>query len=166
MLRWEYINESHIQQLTEFVCDDEPSVKKYLIDEALNNHTMNLAKTKIFYNKDGNIVGFFSLYNDMMQIGRKKRRKHKLTELPSYKYYPAIKLHYMGVDSRYRNKRYGEWILLSVIHQVKEISKVSGCLFLTVESLKNAVPFYEKYEFQKLSNNGNYINMFFNVGDL
>ncbi|WP_262677073.1 GNAT family N-acetyltransferase [Paenibacillus sp. J5C2022] len=149
-----------------FECNDEPTVKKYLVEEALFNHNINLAKTKLFFDSNGNIIGFSSMYNDMMQIGRKKRRKHKLTELPSFKYYPAIKLHYMGVDSRHRNNGYGEEILISVLSSAKELSETTGCLFLTVESLKSAVDFYLKYEFQRLSNNGQYMNMFFNLNEL
>ena len=87
-----------------FECTDEPSIKYYLIEEALDFHVMNLARTKLFFDRENNLVGFLTLYNDMMQIGRKKRRKHGMSQLPSYKWYPAIKLHYMGVDSRFRNR--------------------------------------------------------------
>ncbi|RIX59279.1 GNAT family N-acetyltransferase [Paenibacillus nanensis] len=166
MLLWEYIDAKHLPAIENFECTDEPSIKTYLIEEALKFHEMNLAKTKLFFDRENNLVGFLTLYNDMMQIGRKKRKKHGLSELPSYKWYPAIKLHYMGVDSRFRNKGYGRYILLSALTTAKELSEATGCLFLTVESLMSAVSFYERHEFDRLSINGKYLNMFFKVNEL
>ncbi|WP_397361881.1 GNAT family N-acetyltransferase [Paenibacillus sp.] len=165
MLTSRYIQEGDQSLLEQFQCDDEVTVRKFLTEEALNLHLLNLASTRLYFNEEGNLVGYFTLYNDMMQIGKSKRIKHKVY-VPSYKFYPAVKLHYLGVDSRYRKNGFGEYLLLSVLEIVTEIARLSGCIFLSVESLPNAVGFYNKYEFQYLSNNKPFINMFFKVNEL
>ncbi|GAA4881730.1 hypothetical protein GCM10023310_72230 [Paenibacillus vulneris] len=163
----EDINEEHIELINKFQCDDEDTVKEFLVNEALELHKLNLAVTKLFFNdKDKkNLIGYFTLHNDMMQIGKAKRKKHGY-QLPSYKYYPSIKLHYLGVDSRFREQRYGETLLFTVLDTAINISKTTGCLFLTIESLPKAVSFYEKYEFKRLNINRPFVNMFFKLDEL
>lgn len=166
MLQWEYIDEKHRSLIENFRCEDEPTVSKFLRDEALDCHIMNTAKTRLYFDSEGNLVGYFTLYNDMMMIGRNKRRRHGLSNLPSYQYFPAIKLHYLGVDSNYRNSGYGRSLLVSIFKLSKEISCISGCLFLTVESLRSSTGFYYKHEFHKLGINGDFINMFFKISEI
>ncbi|MNJ53295.1 Acetyltransferase (GNAT) family protein [compost metagenome] len=166
MLKSRYIDEGDIALISQFRCDDEPTVRDFLVEQAYELQKQNLASTRLYFDTSGDLVGYFTLYNDMMQIGKRKRRKHGLASLPEYKYYPAIKLHYFGVDSRYRGKRYGEYLLLKVFSKVREISECSGCVFLSVESLPRVVSFYEKYEFQVLSKNSPFTNMFFKVNEL
>lgn len=166
MLEYRYIDEGDFDLISQFQCDDEPTVREFLVDQAYKLQKQNLASTRLYFNATGDLVGYFTLYNDMMQIGKQKRRKHGLASLPYYKYYPAIKLHYFGVDSRYREQRYGEYLLSAVFNNVKEISERSGCVFLSVESLPSSVTFYEKYEFQILSKNSPFTNMFFKVNEL
>jgi GNAT superfamily N-acetyltransferase len=166
MIRSEDISENHSDLLKNFQCNDEPIVKNYLIEDALENHNTDLVRTRLYFNEEDSLIGFTSMYNDMMEIGKDKRRKHRLLHLPSLKYYPAIKLHYIAVDERFRGRRYGEELLISVLSQAKNISKVSGCIFLNLESLPKAVTFYETYEFQRLSHNGEYMNMFFKLSEL
>lgn len=166
MLQWEYISDKHQELISNFECEDEPSVKDFLVNDALKYHNLNVAKTKLYFDNEDNFVGYFTLYNDMMTIGRKKRRKHGLSELPPYKYYPSIKLHYLGVDSRFRDRRYGEFLLISVFNLAKKMAAESGCIFITVESLKSSVGFYSKYQFHRLSISGIYQNMFFKIAEL
>ncbi|MDI4643600.1 GNAT family N-acetyltransferase [Cohnella hashimotonis] len=166
MLEWDFIDQKYMTKIEDFQCSDEPSVRAFLQEEALSFHNLGIAKTKLFFDDEDNLVGYFTLYNDMMTIGRKKRRRHNLNELPSYKYYPAIKLHYMGVDQRFRNRGFGAYLLSSAMVAAKEVSEQSGCLFLTVESLKSAIGFYYKYEFNKLNVNGSYLNMFLKLNEL
>lgn len=165
MLTSRYIQEGDQDLLEKFQCDDEITVRDFLIEQALKLHLLNLASTRLFFDENENLIGYFTLYNDMMQIGKAKRIKHKLY-VPSFKYYPAVKLHYLGVDSRYRKNGFGEHLILSIFEVVTEIAKNSGCIFLSVESLPSAVGFYKKYEFQYLSNNKPFINMFFKVNEL
>lgn len=165
MLECRYIQEGDKELLEGFQCEDESTVRDFLVEEALKLHQLNLASTRLYFDNGGNLIGYFTLYNDMMQIGKAKRRKHKLL-LPSYKYYPAIKLHYLGVDSRYRKSGYGEYLLFEVLETVTRIAEDSGCIFLSIESLPSAVGFYQKYEFQHLSDNKPFINMFFKIGEI
>lgn len=51
---------------------------------------------------------------------------------------PAIRLHYLGVDSRFRKNYYGAFILTSALYQCARISEMSGCTLITVESTKKS----------------------------
>ncbi|WP_044479101.1 GNAT family N-acetyltransferase [Paenibacillus antibioticophila] len=165
-LNYRYLTEQDSAILEQFQCDDEPTVRRFLVEQAWELQKLNLADTRLYFNESDELIGYFTLYNDMMQIGKHKRRKHGLASLPSYKYYPSVKLHYLGVDSRYRKQRYGEYLLLAALNTVKEISEQSGCVFLSVESLPSCVSFYERYEFHRLSYNAPYTDMFFKIGEL
>lgn len=166
MLQWRYISDEYKAQIDQFQCNDEVSVQSFLIEEALHYHELNLARTRLYFDKNQNLAGYFTVYNDMMTIGREKRRKHGLQQLPSYKFYPALKLHYLGIDQRYRKKKYGEYLLLEVLCLSQEVSEKTGCLFLSLESLPSAIGFYKKYEFEHLNRRDIYYNMFFKIAEL
>ncbi|MFB5763918.1 hypothetical protein [Paenibacillus medicaginis] len=118
MLEYRKLREDDTALLEQFECDDEISVRSFLVEQAIKFQKLNLTNTRLYFNEQGDFVGYFSLYNDMMQIGKSKRRKHKLSSLPSYKYYPAVKLHYLGVDLRHRKKGYGEYLLLAALNLI------------------------------------------------
>lgn len=110
---------------------------------------MKSAITRLYFDDHQNLVGYFTLYNDLVQIRREQAIHHQWT-LPEVKYLPAVKIHYLGVDSRFRGKRYGEYLLLEAIKSAYEISEVSGCNFVTVEAFDNTIEFYKKYDFKFL----------------
>jgi GNAT superfamily N-acetyltransferase len=165
MLSHRYISEDDKEAIENFQCDSEPTVKEFLVEQAYKMQQLKMTSTKLFFDGDNKLIGYFTLYNDMMKIGKEKRVKHGLSDLPSVKYYPAVKLHYLGVDSRYQKIGYGKELLFSALDTVSRISEESGCIFMSVESLKSSVDFYYKYEFQHLSDNKPFTNMFFKIGE-
>ncbi|PYY28381.1 GNAT family N-acetyltransferase [Paenibacillus illinoisensis] len=161
-----FLDESDYDLIKEFVCEDEPTVGDFLREQALKFQHLNLASTRLFFDDDNNFVGYYTLYNDMMEIGKEKRIKHGMDHLPSFKFYPAIKLHYLGVDSKHRKNGYGRYMLLHSLDTAEKISELSGCLFLSLESLPSSKEFYIRHEFKVLSYNAPYTNMFFKLGEL
>lgn len=151
MLNCEFISDEHKGAVEGFDCSDEISVGTFLKEEAFRLHQINSAITRLFFDDNRNLIGYFTLFNDMVVLGNEKRKKHALGHLPKVKFLPAIKLHYLGVDSRFRGYRYGEYLLFEALLIAKRISTMSGCNFVTLDSLNSCYGFYIKYEFQRLA---------------
>ncbi|MFC4767994.1 N-acetyltransferase [Effusibacillus consociatus] len=159
MLTFQYLNEDHKELIDVFRCEDEVGVELFLKEYAINLQHLGPAITRLYFDDHQNLVGYFTLYNDHVQIREEQVVKNEWA-LPEFKYFPAVKLHYLGVDSRYRGKRNGEYLLIEAIKVIYEISIISGCNFVTVESLNSTVEFYKKYDFIYLGRKDkNLVNM-------
>ncbi|MCJ7840121.1 hypothetical protein MUB24_04180 [Lederbergia sp. NSJ-179] len=58
--------------------------------------------------------------------------------------FPSIRLHYMGVNRKNRNKGYGKMLLLFALDTCLEISENVGCVFVTLEALEGTVGFKQE----------------------
>ena len=167
MLGCEFISDEHRTAIEGFQCSDEVSVANFLKEQAFGLHHVNSAITRLYFDSNRNLVGYFTLYNDMVSINNDLRKKHDLLHMPRIKYLLAVKLHYLGVDDRYRKQGMGKYLLLEALDVVFQISKNSGCNFMTIESLQSSYEFYLKHGFKHHERNNNgYINMFFNLDEL
>jgi ribosomal protein S18 acetylase RimI-like enzyme len=167
MLNCEFISDEHKENIQAFNCSDEISVAVFLKEHALGLHLINSAITRLFFDDNRNLIGYFTLYNEMVFMSEEKRRKHDLDHMPKDKHLPAVKMHYLGVDERYRKRGFGEYLLFEALYVIKQISNMSGCNFVTLESLNSSYGFYEKYEFQKLRQiDRDYTAMFYNLETL
>ncbi|MBO8172442.1 MAG: GNAT family N-acetyltransferase [Bacillaceae bacterium] len=154
MFTFEYIDERHREKIESFDCDDEPLVQNFLREDALRFHQYNTAITRLYFNENQELIGFFTLYNDQIEIVKSKRQQ-QAWELPTdIKFYPSIKLHFLGVDKRFRKLGYGEYLLFEVIEISKKIAKDSGCNFISLEALNSSIRFYEKYGFVRVKRMG------------
>lgn len=147
MLTFEYIKPEHKSLIETFECPDEPSVELFLKEKASELHQLRSAITRLYFDKHQNLVGYFTLYNDHIHVHKNQKIKHRWNLSQDIDQFPGVKIHYLGVDHRYRDNRYGEFLLLEALLVVHEIAKNSGCNFVTVEALQNAIPFYTKYGF-------------------
>lgn len=66
------------------------------------------------------------------------------------KSYPAVKIGRLAVSKDYEGQSFGR-ISLNYIKQTLLENRVSGCRFVTVDALKEAVGFYQKNGFQILA---------------
>lgn len=166
MLQFQYINDTHKDIISNFQCADEPSVAEFLREQALSLHQSNCAITRLYFDENQNLIGFFTLYNDHIEISKAKKKKHNW-ELPQdIRFFPTIKLHYIGVDSRYRGQGYGQELMDEVFDVCQEIATLSGCVFLTLESLNSAIGFYEKNGFELYSRDVYFQNMILKLDEL
>ncbi|MEK4451303.1 GNAT family N-acetyltransferase [Paenibacillus sp. FSL L8-0506] len=157
---FEYLSESHIDLIKDFVCEDEPSIKNFLIEDALGLQKSKSAITRLYFNSQDELIGFFTLYNDLVEILKPKLIKEKWDDFPKgISEFPSIRLHYLGVDSRYRNKDYGKYLFAEIVEIASDISITSGCNFITVEALESALWFYQKYSFVHLGYSGKHRKM-------
>jgi GNAT superfamily N-acetyltransferase len=169
MVREEFISEIHREKIDNFNCSDEPSVEAFLKENAMKLHYCNAANTRLFYDEDNNLVGFFTLFTDQVLIPKGKREKHKWDVFSAVgkPMYPAIRLHYMGVGRRYRNNGFGKILLYFILDICKEVSENVGCSFVSVEALNDSVSFYDKYGFFTLNRpNKKFVNMIFKIDEL
>lgn len=161
-LTFEYISDEQKEQIQEFDCCDEISVENFLKNEALELHKLKTAITRLYYDNEDNLVGYFTLHNDLVELYKNQKVRYKNEyswSLPKYNYLPAVKLHYFGIDTRHRGRGYGEFLLGEIIQTVQNISRDTGCNFITVEALPNSVRFYEKYGFIRRKIDTEFINM-------
>ena len=69
----------------------------------------------------------------------------------NYKSYPALKIARLAVDARHRDNDYGAILVELAVGTAKEIiCPAAGCRFVTVDSKRGAVGFYQKQGFTLL----------------
>ena len=81
------------------------------------------------------------LYNDSKEK-LFSHRKHRSD-------YPAVKVGRLAVDVRYQGNQIGSDIL-NFVKQMFCHNNRTGCVFITVDALRDALPFYFKNGFQRL----------------
>jgi len=147
MLTFEYIQPHHTTVIQDFQCPDEPSVELFLKEKALVLHQLRSAITRLYFDENQNLVGYFTLYNDHIHVFASQKAKHGWNLAPDLGQFPGVKIHYFGVDIRHRGKHYGAYLLAESLLTIHEVAKNSGCNFVTVEALESALPFYDKFGF-------------------
>lgn len=147
-----------VKKLTEdyeiscFDCGNN-DLNEFLILEAKNYARKRLSVTYIV-EIDACVAAFFSLSNDKISIPDSDKstwRKIKAT-FPHSKHrgdYPAVKIGRLGVSMAMKNRRLGSWILSFIKYMSWENNR-TGCVFVTVDALRDAVPFYQKNGFRFL----------------
>lgn len=169
MITYEYISEDHDDLVQSFLCDDEISVEIFLKEEALQLHRLQTAITRLYFDNENNLVGYFTLHNDLVHLLKSQIERYRREfewDLPRYKYLPAVKLHYLGVDRRHREKGIGEYLLREAIQTIHQTTSDIGCNFITIQALNSARGFYEKYGFISRENDRYYVNMIFKLSEL
>jgi len=161
------LSPGYFEQIENFKCSSEKDVELFLKEDALRLQQNNMATTRLFFNESNKLVGYFTLFNDIVPKISKEKRDKEQWSLPNSKFYPALRLHYIGVDERFQKKRYGEFLLMRVFDIGRAISEVSGCTFISVEALISAVGFYEHYDFRTIGKHDKrYLNMVFKLEEL
>ena len=100
------------------------------------------------------IVAYFSVSNDKISVpDSDKATWRKIKALfPHSKHrsdYPAVKIGRLAVNSKYHNNGIGS----DILNFVKEFfisGNRTGCSFVTVDALREAIPFYLKNDFKYL----------------
>lgn len=164
-----FISEDYLEYINDFRCSDEPSVEEFLKEYALKFHENNLAKTRLYFNEEKQLIGYFTLFTDQVTVVKSKRNQNQwnLTSVHGKQMYPAIRLHYLGVDEKYRKKGYGKALLYFSLDICKQISEEIGCVFLSIEALDSSIAFYEKFEFKVLTRQNEFLtNMIFKLDEI
>lgn len=103
----EWLTIEHINNLNGFRCKDadgDNHVQTFLQEESLELMERNLVRTRLFLDQDRNLIGFYSLFNNVIKINKSKRKELDVFLPNEVREIPAIRLHYFGVDNKYMNQ--------------------------------------------------------------
>lgn len=135
-----------------FDCGNE-DLNDFLLHDA-KLYAAKLLSVTYIIETDNEIVAFFSVSNDKISIpDSDKATWRKIKSLfPHSKHrsdYPAVKIGRLGISLKYQNQHIGTDILDFVKVMFIQNNR-TGCAFVTVDALKEAIPFYEKNGFKYL----------------
>ncbi|MBR4734735.1 MAG: GNAT family N-acetyltransferase [Bacteroidales bacterium] len=143
-----------VDHLNDFLLEEDDNIPN------ARHHALELlAETYLFEdNTAGKTVAYFSLLNDKVDrdLSDKTVWNRLSREIPNAKRrrsYPAVKIGRLAVSKDYQGRSFGR-ISLNYIKQTLLDNRVSGCRFVTVDALMEAVGFYEKNGFQILATPG------------
>ena len=127
-----------------FDCGEE-DLNDFLLHDA-KDYLHRLVSVTYVIETDERTVAFFSVSNDRVAISdTDKATWRKIKKLfPHAKHrsdYPAVKIGRLGVDKEFRGQHIGSDIL-SYVKRLFVTNNRTGCAFVTVDALKNAIPFY------------------------
>lgn len=130
------------QDLNDFLLSDSKSYLKKLLSVTYILET------------DNDIVAYFSVSNDKISVPDSDKATWRRIKalFPHSKHridYPAVKIGRLAVNSKYRNNGIGS----DILNFVKDLfisGNRTGCSFVTVDALREAIPFYLKNGFRYL----------------
>ncbi|MBQ3831825.1 MAG: GNAT family N-acetyltransferase [Bacteroidales bacterium] len=119
--------------------------------KAYANHL--LAVTYLLEN-DTELFAFFSVSNDRISINESDKATWRRIkqEFPHSKHrsdYPAVKIGRLGVNVTHQNEHLGR-LIINFVKDTFITNNRTGCAFITVDALKEAIPFYQKNGFKLL----------------
>lgn len=115
----------------------------FLKEDALKAHDNMTSITYVCYWKRV-IVGFAALAAATIEV---KQIDGPRIEGYTPITYPCIKLARLAVDQNFTRRGIGSFLLFWVMGKFEKISKEIGCRYLTVDSKRESMGFYQKYDF-------------------
>jgi len=134
----------------------------FLHNDAIRSQEDLISRTYLcFWNNQ--LAGFFTLVTDTIEV--KLVEKEDGIDDYGYQKYPAIKVARMAVVEELSGSGIGRYLLLAAVGKVHHLSQEVGCRYITVDSKKEAVGFYEKNGFKiiKKYENRNFPPMYLNM---
>ena len=165
MAHFEILDEKHREIINDFKCSDEIEVEIFLKKDAYELQDHKCATTRLYFNDLGQFIGYFTLFNETVQIGKAKFEKYKWQRPSGLRYFPAVKIYYLGVDERFRGIGYGKDLLFEIFDLAVDLNELSGCAFITLEAKEKSIGFYTYHDFE-LHSREQYQNMIFNIKKL
>jgi len=141
--KFEKLSEKH--DLSRFDCGNN-DLNDFIKNDALNQQEDNLSATKVVI-CDGEIIGFFSLLSDSIELKKirdEKTKKSIKIHLPRVKKAPAIKIGRFAIDKKYSNKGIGSNIMEHILLNILELTADVGMRFVLIEAYAKAYNFYVK----------------------
>ena len=124
----------------------ESELDEFLKDDNRENQRNLISVTRLVYWK-GNLVGFFTLVNDSIEV----RSVEACDREESYQYrkYPALKIARLATHIDYERYGIGRSMLRKIFTIAITLSHYVGCRIITVDSKHSAVLFYKKFAFKQ-----------------
>lgn len=143
------------QQIKSFECSDG-DLNDFLFNDALDYQNQLMGVTYLVADKPNDTVAaYFTLSNDKISRDEDERSiwnriSRPLPNEKRRKYYPAVKVGRLAVNSGYERQGLGQDILTS-LKMVFTSGNRTGCRFITVDAYRDALAFYEKCGFSYLT---------------
>ena len=122
-----------------------PELNDFLKEDALENQKELISKTYLCYHPH-RLVGYITFATDVLKAKEMRVKEH--LEGILYAEYPAIKIGRLAVDKKYERKGVGRFLLLIAVGKALKISGEVGCRFITVDSKRESIEFYQKHGFE------------------
>lgn len=135
-----------VKDLNEFLFNDAKSYMK------------SLYYTTFLYENKEKTISYYSLANDRLELdlntnrelGSKIKKESKYTNKQYYNPpFPAVKIGRLAVDKDFQKKGLGSFILKMLVISFIKNNK-TGCQFITVDALKDALKFYKDNGFVEI----------------
>jgi hypothetical protein len=89
VLDFEYIQPKHMDQVSKFNCSDEMNLETFLKEQALKFHQLRSAVTRLYFDENQNLVGYFTLHNDLIHVFNCQKIKHGWNLPDTHDFFPA-----------------------------------------------------------------------------
>jgi len=141
-LHVEYLREGHV--VLNFSCSND-DLNEFLKDDAKKSQENLISRTYLCLWQDC-IMGYLSLVTDTIEV--KLIEKDDGVDGYPYPRYPAIKIARLAVDKEFEGCGIGRFLLFWATGKVYQLSKEVGCRYITLDSKREALGFYEKFGFK------------------
>jgi len=144
-----------------FDCGDD-DLNEFLLEKS-KAYQQELLATTFMFEDETKTYAYYSIFNDSFRIEdiaflSKNAIKNFLRRLLPHpkrhlKHYPAIKIGRLAIAKHAQQLGLGRKIIDTIIDYTIEQNEQCACKFILVDAYKNAVGFYEKMQFEYLSDN-------------
>jgi GNAT superfamily N-acetyltransferase len=129
----------------------EPELKRFLLEDALNDQNLKISKTFLLF-KDDFLIGYITLMCDSLRLGGDLKQDFKTKNI-QYKSLPALKIGRLAIDDRYQKQGFGKVLVkLALISAKRIFSKYCGCRFIILDAKRNKEPEKDSLHFYKALN--------------
>ena len=148
LLRADQITGEKLQQHAKYVSLEQGEKPLFMVDVKM----VMLGRVTGLLVTDRNV--YYRVSNDRISINESDKatwRKIK-KEFPHSKHrsdYPAVKIGRLGVNVTHQNEHLGR-LIINFVKDTFITNNRMGCAFITVDALREAVPFYQKNGFKFL----------------
>lgn len=137
--------------ISAFTCGDEDShrdLDEFLKIEALRYSAMALGYTYVAI-EDGAVVGYITHLTDSIRLSYdEKNHLAQRLGFPPPHTVPALKVGRLARHASWRVRGVGTALMRHAFDKLMDVSERTGCRFLSVDAIPEAVEFYEKLGFE------------------
>lgn len=141
-----------------FACG-KSSLDHYIRNQVNQDFRKKLAVCFVIADKDQKVMGYYTLSSSSIPV-ETAPSAIKMKVPQGYKALPVILLGRLAVDVNWKGQGLGELLLTDAITRVFEASKKIGSMAIVADPLdEEAIRFYEKYGFMKLSSGKMFLSL-------
>lgn len=150
-MTWELLTLNELKTLPKMDFTENDGKDTIHIDDFYNHKLDTYEKNKLskirLLKKDGIFVGYFAVSMNVIELGKLSTDEKIKGTTP--RRYPALLIGRMGVDKKYRKNGIGAFICDFCRGLGIQLSNQVGCRYLTLQTTKDKIYFYEKCGFVK-----------------